>query len=283
MRTSSGHEILTRAVATLAGGGLLLATTLRAAEPTPIPPTISAAEDREMSTDRPDVTESPFTVPPGRWQVEADLVGFARDRADGFDVRSWSAGDFNLRFGVSGSTEVGIFVAPWQRVITRAPGGLRESVSGFGDMTLRGKVNFAGNEGASWGSGVIADLKLPTARRGLGNDAVEGALTLPVARELGGGWDFGAMTRLELRRRTEGRGYRAVSVNTATVGRELRPNWGSYIELTSETGDGPHVATFDVGLTYRMTANLQLDGGANIGLTRAADDLQLFTGFSRRF
>jgi hypothetical protein len=43
------------------------------------------------------------------------------------------------------------------------------------------------------------------------------------------------------------------------------------------------VATADAGLTYGPTPNVQLDLGANVGLTDAADDLNLFTGISARF
>jgi hypothetical protein len=33
---------------------------------------------RDMTTDRPDTTESPFTVDAGRLQVETNLLGFSR-------------------------------------------------------------------------------------------------------------------------------------------------------------------------------------------------------------
>jgi hypothetical protein len=39
----------------------------------------------------------------------------------------------------------------------------------------------------------------------------------------------------------------------------------------------------DLGLTYGLTKNLQLDGGVNIGLTKSADNVNLFVGVSRRF
>jgi Putative MetA-pathway of phenol degradation len=72
-------------------------------------------------------------------------------------------------------------------------------------------------------------------------------------------------------------------VNTITTGHELTKNIGAYVELTSATGDGTHAATFDVGVTFKLNAHTQLDCGANIGLSRAADDLTVFAGFSRRF
>src|SRR5262245_66185319 len=45
---------------------------------------------REMSTDRPDQTESPYTVDAGHFQVEMDLVsgGFDRDRSGGVEFRT---------------------------------------------------------------------------------------------------------------------------------------------------------------------------------------------------
>jgi hypothetical protein len=38
-----------------------------------------------------------------------------------------------------------------------------------------------------------------------------------------------------------------------------------------------------IGLTYALTDDLQLDSGVNLGITEAADDLQLFVGISRGF
>jgi hypothetical protein len=43
------------------------------------------------------------------------------------------------------------------------------------------------------------------------------------------------------------------------------------------------VATFDCGMTYRLTRDVQLDAGANIGLTKAADDVNPFVGLSVRY
>jgi hypothetical protein len=37
---------------------------------------------RDMSTDRPDKTESPYTVDAGHFQFEADLVSFGIDRSN---------------------------------------------------------------------------------------------------------------------------------------------------------------------------------------------------------
>jgi hypothetical protein len=54
---------------------------------------------REMSTDRPDRTESPPTVDAGHFQFEADLVSFGIDRwnADGERVFGVNVANVNLK------------------------------------------------------------------------------------------------------------------------------------------------------------------------------------------
>ena len=43
---------------------------------------------RDMSTDRPDKTESPYTVDAGRFQIETDLVAYTHDSRDGITTRT---------------------------------------------------------------------------------------------------------------------------------------------------------------------------------------------------
>ncbi len=241
------------------------------------------SELREMRTDRPDATESPFTVDAGHIQLEADLVSHTRDREDGDRTRESSIGAFNLRFGVSPRTELGLFVSPWTRRTEDSRDGRSITQKGFGDVVLRAKFNGWGNDGGRSAGGLIVDVTLPTAADGLGNDGVQGTVLLPFSFSLGEGWEMGAMTGLDYRRDADGSGHRSVLITTATVGRELTDKIGIYFELTSEAGDGRHVATFDTGMTFLVNPNLQFDVGANIGVSRAADDLGVFVGVARRF
>ena len=58
------------------------------------------------------------------------------------------------------------------------------------------------------------------------------------------------------------------------------------IEFFSSVGTDaftPAVYTFDVGLAYLVLANVQLDAGANFGLTKSSPDLNLYTGITARF
>ena len=237
---------------------------------------------RELSTDRPDATESPFTVDAGHVQLEMDFANYARDDESGGRVTEWEAAPFNLRFGLSRYFEAGFFVVPFRSETEVLPEGGRSRRSGLGDITLRAKLNLAGNDDGDLAWGLIADLKLPTAHDGMNNGKIEGAVALPVAFALGGGWEGAAMTAVEAVYTETGR-YRAVWTNTVTAGRDLTKNVGGFVELTSSAGDGSHIATFNCGVTRRFGPHVQYDAGVNFGLSQAAPDVAVFTGLSRRF
>lgn len=239
------------------------------------------AAPRELTTDRPDVTESPYTVDAGRVQLELDAASHTRDRRDGVRTTEWVLAPCNVRYGLTPRTEFAVIVTPHLEVATRARNGSRTTVRGFGPTVLRTKVNFFGNDGGETALGLIADVKVPTAADGLDNDKVEGALTFPVAYGLGWGWDGAAMTAVEFVH--SGAGRRAVWVNTITFARELAPELGGFLEFTSAAGDGTHVATFNAGLTRRLGPRVQFDCGVNVGLSRAAADLTVFAGLARKF
>jgi hypothetical protein len=72
-----------------------------------------------------------------------------------------------------------------------------------------------------------------------------------------------------------------VTFNHAIVG-----NLSGYLEFFSAIStedEASWVGTVDVGVTYMLTDNIQLDAGCNFGITRAADDINPFVGFSIRF
>ena len=253
-----------------------LASLSLAAEPARAPGAL-----RELNTDRPDATESPFTVDAGHLQLEMDVATFTRNRLDGVKTTEWEIAPLNLRYGITPSLEAAVFVSPHVRVTEQTRSGPKATVRGVGDTVFRLKTNLWGNDGGPSAFGIFADLKLPTAANGLGNDKVEGALTFPVAYEIGAGWDGGAMTSVEFVH--NGTERRAVWVNTITFAHDIMENLGGYLELTSAAGDGAHVATFDCGLTRKLNANLQIDCGVNFGLSRSAPDLKVFAGLSRRF
>ena len=237
---------------------------------------------REMTTDRPDATESPFTVDAGHLQLEMHGVGYTRDEADGVKSTLREIAPFNLRLGLTSILEAGVFFSPYVRSEEQTAGGTAIVHRGVGDTVVRLKTNVWGNDGGETALGVFFDVKLPTAAEGLGNDEVEGAIIMPFAYELGRNWAGGMMTAVEIRY-TDAARYRPVWINTMTFGCDLTTKTGGFLELTSELGDGPHVATFNMGLTYRLNPDTQFDAGINFGISKTAPDRGFFAGLSKRY
>ena len=243
---------------------------------------------RELNTDRPDLTESPFTVDAGWWQLEMDLFSYTRDHdtSGGGDVKAsaLSFANINLKLGLTSNIDLQTVFEPYTRVrLHDRISGARESRSGFGDITSRLKINFWGNDGGDSAFGLMPFVKWPTNQHGLGNKSVEGGLIVPYAHNLPGGWDLGAMTEIDIVRNESDNGYTTEWVNSVTVGHDIAGKLGGYLELATVLTHGADIATFDVGLTYGVSKHVQFDLGANIGLSRAADDLNLFSGLSVRF
>lgn len=185
----------------------------------------------------------------------------------------------NLKYGIGRDTDMQVVVAPYQRqtVVNRAG---RTAIVGFGDMTVRVKHNLWGNDGGATALAVMPFVTLPTARAGLGADGVEFGLIVPLSVKLSDGVDLGLMTEADGLR--DGNRYRVSFINSATLGFALTDRLGLYTELYTEHARD-WIVTGDAGVTFAVGESTQLDAGVNLGLTRAADDVGLFLGFSRRF
>lgn len=245
---------------------------------------VPAAEgERELSTDRPDKTESPYTVPLGRVQVELDFATYSRDRSGDLRTETLAVAPVNLKLGIGRNTDVQVIVEPYRRqTVTDRRLGTRDRSDGFGDVTLRVKRNLWGNDDGRTALAIMPYVTLPTSTGDLGSGKAEFGVIVPLAIELSSRIGVGLMTEIDLVEDDDARGYRASFVNSATVAFTLTERLGMYTELfTERTADW--VVTGDIGLTYAASDNTQFDLGANLGISRAADDLAVFAGWSRRF
>lgn len=246
---------------------------------------------REMSTDRPDKTESPYTVDAGHFQIESDLVSYSRDKHNvawiDTTVESWNVASLNIKAGLLNQTDLQLVVPLWNQVAIRDEStGTRTRNSGFGDMVVRLKQNLWGNEGGDSALAVMPFVKLPTNQDDLGNNAVEGGIIVPLTLALPRGWGMGLMTEIDFNEDGSGNGYHTEFINSITFSHDIVGKLGGYVEffssLSTETGSD-WIGTIDLGLTYALSDNIQLDAGINIGVTRSADDINPFVGATWRF
>ncbi len=81
-------------------------------------------------------------------------------------------------------------------------------------------------------------------------------------------------------------GYYTEFVNSIALGLDLFGNLFGCVEVFSALSterDADWIGTFDTGLIYELTENVQLNAGVNIGVTRSADDWTAFAGLAWRF
>ena len=246
---------------------------------------------REFSTDRPDKTESAYTVDAGHFQLESDLVTYTHDhdRSNGADtvVNAWTAAAVNVKAGLLNWMDLQMVLDSYNHVTTEDRIlGQKTKQSGLGDLTTRLKMNVWGNDGGQTALAIMPFAKIPTNQDHLGNNKVEGGVIVPLAVELPAGWGMGAMTEFDFVHNEDDSGYHTEFVNSITFSHDIVGQLGGYVEFfsaVSTESDSRWVGTVDLGLTYGLTKNIQLDGGINIGITKSADDLNPFLGLSWRY
>jgi hypothetical protein len=245
---------------------------------------------RELSTDRPDQTESPYTVDAGHFQIEMDLANgmLDHDRADAGGMRSqaWSFGGVNLKVGLLNNVDLQVVLDGY--VATRTQdrvAGVSSDASGFGDVQTRLKINVWGNDGGATAFAIMPFVKWPLSQSNLRNGKTEGGLILPLAVELPQGWGMGMMTEFDFVR-DGGGGFDPEYLNTITFGHDIAGNLGGYVEfaaLFTPESNAEWQGQLGVGLTYGVNADVQLDLGCNFGVTRAAPDFNPFVGLTLRY
>jgi hypothetical protein len=252
-----------------------------------------SSELRELTTDRPDVTESPFTVDAGHIQIETTLFGYTRSGKDanGVVTDGYEFATSNLRVGLADNLELDLV---WQPYGIADPRGAATGATarGIGSVDLRAKLNLWGNDGlARPGDTALALLPyvtIPTdGDNGIGAEHIEFGLIVPLAIELGGGFGLGLNGAVQFARPDDGaRTYDASLLTSASLAFDLAPGLGGYAEVVWEFSRGDpegDIVTLDTGLTYAIGENWQLDAGINIGATDAADAIAPFIGVTARF
>lgn len=244
---------------------------------------------RDMTTDRPDTTESPFTVDAGHIQIETQAFGYARSADDpaGGHIDSYEFGTTNFRIGLTSALDLGVVVATYG--IARGGGGFSLDDAGLGGIELRPKLNLWGNDKFGKASrtalALLPYVVVPTdSDNGISPEEPEFGLIVPLAVYLSERLALGLNATLESVLDGDGRGRHAESAATASFAYEWSNRLGTYHELVARFGgeDGA-VLIAATGLTYALGENAQLDMGVNIGLTDTADRLAPFVGFSVRY
>lgn len=243
---------------------------------------VPASEMRPLSADRPDITESPFTVDAGHYQLEMTLYSFGRTELPLTIGEASGAGGLNLKAGITPNIDIQFVLEAWTQERVELKGAGRDTtISGNGDFALRLKLNLSGQDaGSPIAVALLPFVVFPTASNGLGVGETLYGLSVPIAFDTPDNVSAGIMVE----------GSRLEDVTnwlfTAALGGTLYRDLGGFVEFARSrevaVGGGPWVSVFNSGLTYGIGPDLQLDGGATFGLTEEAPDYEIFFGLTAR-
>jgi len=228
---------------------------------------------RDFCADRPGKATPACIVDRGHLQLETGLADVSLQ--PGPD--SYLLGQTELRFGVSPRTEL---EAAW------TPFSHGDGRSGVGDLSFGFRTALTAPDGKGAAVSWQAFVTAPTATHGQGAGGWEGGMRLPVSADLADGFSLGLTPEADVRRDADGHGRHAALSGAVALSHDLA-GASVAVELWGEHDADPagHVnqASFDLSAAWMVGRDLQLDAGANAGLTHATPDLELYVGVARRF
>ena len=250
-------------------------------------------EMRAMTTERSSKADGPFSVDAGHFQIESNFYTYIYndDCAGGSCTKTRQhigGGVTNLRLGLTDNTDIQIVSDLYRYLQTKdGASGAKDTTEGFGDTQIRLKINLVGNDPSSkFSLGILPFVKLPTNQNDLGNDDVEGGLELPFNVNFDGGWSLGGMTAVNGIKQLDDSGFDPAYINAITVGKSLTDKLSAYGEFytsRADQSDARWANTLDFGVAYMVTPNFRLDANTYLGVSEAADDINMFFGGAYRF
>lgn len=245
-----------------------------------------AAEGGPICADRPGKATGTCTVPAGHWQIETGIADWSLQKSGGERDSSLAIGETTVKFGLTDRSNLEVDVTPWQRSASSV-GGVHESASGFGDISLLYKQRLTRAE-APLQVAILPMVKVPTAKHALGNGKWEGGLLIPIGYAIPGTSLGLALTpEADWVADGDGHGHHAAMAQAASLGWQANDRFNLSAELWGQWDWDPagttRQASADGAAAYLLTKDVQLDAGANFGLSRATPDVELYAGVSRRF
>lgn len=245
---------------------------------------------RDFATDRPTRANIPYTIDAGQVQVESDLGFFTHDSftKSRTTTNTWNVLSPIFKAGLTNNIQADVVFSGLYNTtdVRNHAGGPTQRMEGFGDVSLRAKINLWGNDGGDTAFALMPYVKLPTNTGRVGNDIVEGGVFMPLAINLPASFTMIVMPQFDAQKNVNDNGTHAHFSQLVNVNRPIVENVTGYVELYADESARNGVGTFytlDFGLAWVIAPNLQLDVGTYIGLNKAAPDLQAYVGIARRF
>jgi len=244
---------------------------------------VPRAQMREMETDRPDVTESPYTVDAGHFQFETDLVRTIRDKSESQQTNTLLINQMNLKIGITGSTAVQISFQTYGRQNEKElVSGRRTIAEGHGDLTLRVKQNLIGNDHGDFVMALLPYVKFPISKYEE-DSRFEGGLIVPMLYKLPGEWNLGFQVEVDRLKDKDQDSMHTEFLQTLTLSHSIIKGLDGIAETYYTYDFKAHQFSnfINAALQMEVARDFKLDAGLNLGLQHKAEK-HYFIGASFR-
>lgn len=225
---------------------------------------------RDMETDRPDVTESPYTVDAGHFQYETDLFRVAHEKSESVEDRRIFVNNGNIKIGLFNKTaiQVGFETIVWQK--EKEENQISKS-KGIGDVTIRVKQNLTGDNKGSFALAVLPYLRIPTAKY-TDDSKYEGGIIIPMSYKLPGEWKLGTQIEADRENDQETNTMHTDILQSLTISHEVVKDLDGIAETYYKYDFNAHHWTnfLNASAQYKVSKDFTIDAGVNYGLQKDA-------------
>jgi hypothetical protein len=243
-----------------------------------------------LCSERPGLTTSACITAPGRLQTETGLGDWTLERRDGERVDTVLIADTLIRYGIGGKTEVRLGWTPFGVQRDRDADGAVTRARRVGDASIGIKTSFVERKGdIGWAVSGIATALLPVGRQPIGAGDWGATFQLPVTYRTSKTISLQVTPIVSAAVNDDGGGRHALYGGAAEIEYSFSEVLKADLSTQVTRDDDPDrtvrgtPALGSLAVSWQSDRNTQFDLGTNVGLNRAAPDIEAFVGVSHRF